>query len=47
MSEFGQDENGAYRVLRDGRCLRVEERMFNTLLTLSPSLDSPVWLEGW
>lgn len=44
---FGQDANGAYKLLDDGRALRVHGRMFNTLLTLSRSLDAPTWEHGW
>lgn len=47
MSDFGQDGNGIYKRLPDGRVLRVNERMFNTILTLSSSQQDPGWLEGW
>lgn len=44
---FGQDENGVYKTLADGRVLRVRERMFNTLLTVSASQQAPCWEHGW
>lgn len=44
---FGQDANGVYKTLDDGRVLRVEERMFNALLTLSASVASMTWEDGW
>jgi len=47
MGNFGQDINGAFRRLEDGRVLRINKRMFNTLLSLSASVEAPVWLEGW
>lgn len=43
----GKDENGTYRVLDDGRALRVEKRMCNSLLTLSSSQRDPGWSDGW
>lgn len=47
MSQFGQDENGLFKPLPDGRVLRVKEQLFNTILTLSPSQQSPTWDDGW
>jgi len=44
---FGQDENGIFKRLEDGRVLRLDRRPHNTLLTLSPSEHSPTWDEGW
>jgi hypothetical protein len=44
---FGHDQNGLYKVLEDGQVLRIAERLFNTMLTLSNSLEDPGWLEGW
>lgn len=44
---FGQDENGAYKILPDGRVLRVAERMFNSILTLSRSQSDQGWEHGW
>lgn len=44
---YGVDESGAYKRLEDGRVLRVHERMFNTLLTVSRTLESPFWDDGW
>jgi len=44
---YGHDENGVFKRLPDGRVLRVDQRMYNTQLTLSSSQGSPVWLEGW
>lgn len=44
---FGQDANGLYKPLPDGRVLRVNTRMFNTILTLSSSLQDQGWLDGW
>lgn len=45
--KFGQDDNGAYKILDDGRVLRATERVYNTLLTISPSLESLTWEHGW
>jgi hypothetical protein len=47
MSNFGYDENGLFKILPDGRVLRVNERMFNTLLTLSMSRQDRGWRDGW
>lgn len=47
MSDYGYDESGVYRVLPDGRALRLDPRMFNTLLTLSRSVESWGWEHGW
>jgi hypothetical protein len=47
MQSFGQDENGAYKLLSDGRVLRVRRQMYNTILTLSASRKDDGWLEGW
>lgn len=45
---YGKDEYGRlFRELADGRALHVTRRMFNSLLTLSPSLNSWSWTEGW
>ena len=46
-TKFGQDELGDYKRLEGGRVLRVHRRMFNTLLTVSPSIESPWWSDGW
>ena len=45
--QFGQDENGPYKVLPDGRVLRLHERLFNTLLTVSRSQQDHGWAHGW
>jgi hypothetical protein len=45
---FGQDENGLFKLLDDGRVLRVAVRTFGKcLLTVSESVDSPGWEHGW
>jgi len=44
---FAQDENGLFKPLADGRVLRVQERMFNTILTLSASQQDQGWSHGW
>ena len=44
---FGYDANGVYKSLPDGRVLRVDERMFNTLLTVSRSQQDQGWEHGW
>jgi hypothetical protein len=44
---FGEDENGAYKLLPDGRVLRAKRQMFNAILTLSASYRAMTWLEGW
>jgi len=45
--DFGQDENGLFKPLADGRVLRVTKRMFNTILTLSDSRQDQGWSHGW
>ena len=45
--KFGSDALGNFKLLDDGRVLRVQQRMFNTLLTLSPSQGSMTWEHGW
>jgi hypothetical protein len=47
MSAFGYDANGLYKRLPGGRVLRVQQRSYNTLLTLSLSLDDQCWEHGW
>lgn len=47
MSGFGLDENGVYKPLPDGRVLRVHRRMYNTMLTLSRSVEDQGWEHGW
>lgn len=44
---FGYDENGVFKRLPDGRVLRVQKRMFNTILTLSDSRLDQGWRDGW
>ena len=44
---LGEDSNGVYKLLDDGRVLRVTKRLYNTILTLSKSLDDPTWEHGW
>lgn len=44
---FGQDENGAYKLLDDGRVLRVREQLFNTVMTLSRTFNDPGWSDSW
>jgi hypothetical protein len=46
-SRFGQDENSVFKRLEDGRVLRLHERLFNTLLTVSESQESMWWSGGW
>lgn len=47
MSDYGQDDNGVFKRLPDGRVLRVQERMFNSLLTVSSSQQDQGWSDGW
>ena len=47
MGHFGKDEIGIFRQLDDGRVLRIEERAFNTLLTISSSQEDQGWQDGW
>jgi hypothetical protein len=47
MSIFGQDANGTFKRLRDGRVLRITERIYNTQLTLSRSVKDFGWEHGW
>jgi hypothetical protein len=44
---FGQDQNGPFKPLADGRVLRIQERMFNSILTLSSSQRDHGWSHGW
>ena len=44
---LGQDDNGVFKRLEDGRVLRLDPRLFNTLLTVSRSQEDYGWLEGW
>jgi hypothetical protein len=44
---FGQDQNGLYKTLDDGRVLRVTKRLYNSILTLSSSLEDQGWRDGW
>jgi hypothetical protein len=44
---FGTDEIGVYRQLRDGRVLRVQQRLHNALLTVSSSHKDLGWRDGW
>jgi hypothetical protein len=45
---FGKDATGLFKLLDDGRVLRVAERPFgNCLLTLSESQQSVTWEHGW
>jgi hypothetical protein len=44
---FGNDALGAYKLLPDGRVLRVQERMYNSMLTLSSSRTDDGWSHGW
>jgi len=47
MMRYGRDDLGNYRLLDDGRVLRVQQRMYNTLLTLSQSAEALTWEHGW
>lgn len=47
MSKFGQDENGSFKRLSDGRALRFRRQLFNTLVTLSSSVEDQGWSDGW
>ena len=48
MSDYGYDESGVYRVLPDGRALRVSKQFFNTILTLSQfGVEDYGWSDGW
>lgn len=44
---FGMDANGLFKRLEDGRALRVDKRWYNTLLTLSDSVEDLGWSDGW
>lgn len=35
------------RELDDGRAIHLYPRMYNLLLTVSPSIDSPTWDDGY
>lgn len=47
MVQFGQDADGLYKMLDDGRVMRITPRIENTLLTISSSLSDQGWLHGW
>jgi hypothetical protein len=44
---IGVDGKGMYKLLPDGRVLRVERQIYNTILTLSESQKADGWEEGW
>jgi len=44
---IAQDTIGIFKLLHDGRVLRVNPRQYNTLLTLSSSARDPGWSHGW
>lgn len=35
------------RVLRDGRAIRLTVRLYNTLVTVSDTVEDPCWRDGW
>lgn len=47
IGSFGQDENGTFKRLRDGRVLRVVEQLFNAKILLSSSQEDQGWSDGW
>lgn len=47
MSQFGQDANGSFKILSDGRALRFRRQMYNSLVTLSSSKEDQGWSDGW
>jgi hypothetical protein len=47
MSKFGENENGAYKELSDGRVLYAREQIYNSIITLSESLRDPCWSNAW
>jgi hypothetical protein len=47
MGKFGQDGDGVFKLLDDGRVLRVQQRMFNSTMTVSSSQEDQGWLEAW
>ncbi|HEY1897035.1 MAG TPA: hypothetical protein VGG62_12210 [Terracidiphilus sp.] len=47
MKGFGKDDLGLFKLLDDGRVLRVAKRMFNSQLTLSSSQHDQGWSDGW
>lgn len=44
---FGYDQNGIYKLLPDGRVLRIQTQLYNTMLTLSDSLQDSTWRDAW
>jgi hypothetical protein len=42
-----QDENGIFKLLSDGRVLRINKRIFTVILTVSDSREDPCWTDGW
>jgi hypothetical protein len=44
---ISQDELGVFKLLQDGQVLRIQERMYNTMLTLSSSREDQSWRDGW
>jgi hypothetical protein len=47
MKQFGRDGNGVFKLLDDGRVLRVSQRMFNSQITLLSSQEDDGWSDGW
>jgi hypothetical protein len=47
MKTFGQDAMGTFKRLKNGRVLRIQKRMYNTLLTVSRTQDDFGYMEGW
>lgn len=44
---YTDQDGNLTKKLKDGRVLRVQERMFNTIMTLSNSIEDPGWTDGW
>lgn len=44
---FGYDDNGLFRLLPDGRVLRVHKEIYNYRITLSESREDQGWSHGW
>lgn len=47
MSNFGHDANGIFKRLSDGRVLRLNKQLVNTILSLSKIQESLGLEDGW
>ena len=46
-NKFAIDDKGPLKQLGDGQVMRVNERLYNTILTVSSSPEDDGWHDGW